>query len=181
MTSDASATPPAAAGAAVRSWSKAHECFVENDDDLIGLVAYGMFKGSIRQDHMSGTRTGTSRDPSPSMVKNLRSAAERKLELLVQANIAENQAELQESGATEAVREAETRLGARIDARTSTRTAIVTNVVAWVITLGLTAVILILANFKDAAGAIADAVIRRPPAQSAPTAASIPTAPPTPR
>lgn len=143
-----------------RSYSTAYESFVADDSDLVGLVAYALFKGTVRADAVKGTQTGNARDPSDLMVGHMRDTAEQKLRQLIDANLEGSAPELRLSAATEAAQSTASSIASKIDtavaainshttSRTSSFVAFGIAVLAWVATLALTVLIIVLSHAAD--------------------------------
>jgi hypothetical protein len=147
-------TPPGAGPA----YSKAFDNIVQGPNDVVGLLAYALFKESVREEMQLGAQpNNANRNPPPATVLVFRGAAEQRLAEVIQNGIAQATPDIQRDAVGNAITATETALSTKIDGvgnrlekhvtgRTGFGTAIVTNVIAWVITLALTAVILVLAN-----------------------------------
>ena len=153
--SESAGSPPS------EPYSRAFENLVKSsgdDDDVVGLVAYALFKKSIREDSKAGiAATGDKRNPSETTVKTYRAAAEQLLTEVVGRAIDEATPEIQQSTILAAVEAAESKLECHITKRTDFFTALIANVAAWAITLAIAAVILFLAARPSIEQAIAEA------------------------
>jgi hypothetical protein len=154
------------------SYSRAFENLVRpsgDEEDVVGLVAYALFKKSIREDSRAGiATTGDKRNPSETTVKTYRAAAEQLLTEVVGRAIDEATPEIQQSTVLAAVEAAESKLEAHITKRTDFFTALIANVSAWGITLAIAAMILFLAARPNIEQAIVDATrpkVEQPPAK----------------
>ncbi len=137
--------------------SLAFERLVEDDDDVVGLLAYALFKRSIREAAQRGeVVTGVGRDPSPTVITTYRHAAESIIGETVGRALNDNLAELQQSAAIDAIAAAAAELKSHIDSRTDFRSALLTNVAAWIVTLAITVLIVWLLGAPDPARVIAD-------------------------
>jgi hypothetical protein len=140
--------------ALLRPYSLAFERFVENEHDIEGLLAYALYKATVREDALRGFKSGNARDPSPAMVKTFKEAAVARLIEFADGMIEDATPELQQSAALDAVSglhqtltsqmaTAVSTLKSHVDDRTGLRPSIFANVVAWVFTLAITALVLI--------------------------------------
>jgi hypothetical protein len=140
-----------------RSYSRAFENLVTGEQDVVGLLAYALFKQAIREEAGRGNApTGDTRNPSPTVVQVYRQSAQRQLEEFVALNIEEARPELQRSAMLDAVETARLDLRGHIDRRTGTGAALLTNIIAWVITLAITVLILSMAGRPDPGQTLAD-------------------------
>ena len=130
-----------------REYSRAFEALVEEGDeqDIVGLLAYSLFKASIRERTRSGQEVPRDlRDPTKSEREAYRGRAERILEKYGQGTIAEATPDILESARTGAkadiLREIEQVRATVID-RTSAVPAIGYGILAWFISIIITLVI----------------------------------------
>ena len=138
-------------------YSLAFERLVEGDDDTVGLLAYALFKRAIREAAQRGERVaGVGRDPSPTVITTYRKFAASIIAETVERSLNDNLAELQQSAALDAIAAATVEVKAHIDGRTDFRTALLTSMVAWVVTLGVTILIIWLVGAPDPAKLVAD-------------------------
>lgn len=125
-------------------FSRAFENFVHESNDIVGLLAYARFKQTIRDECMQGNYvTGNLRNPPASTVDVFRSAAERDLSEFASSAIDDARSEIQQSATLNAITSTESSLIELITQRTGRLSSIVTNIVAWLVTLGISALILI--------------------------------------
>lgn len=159
------------------SHSKAFETFVDDAseaDDVIGLLAYALYKQTIREDAIAGNvGDGRTRIPSATMVQAFRGAASQLLTGVIDRAIEESTSDIQKSAVLAAVAGMKTEVKAHIDGRTGWGTAVATNLAAWLISLALAFLILVLARAPEVSSLFANRVA--PPAPTAapqtPTAA----------
>ncbi len=116
------------------------------DEDIVGLVAYALFKKAIREEARSRSSSSSdTRNPSETTVKTYRAAAEQLLTEVVGLAIEEATPEIQQSAVLAAVETSQSKIETHITKRTNFVSALLANIVAWVITLALAAIILFLA------------------------------------
>lgn len=92
------------------------------------------------------------------MVEAYRQSAERRLEELVETNIAQATPAIQRSAMLDALNTTETNIKGHVSARTGFVSALFTNVLAWMITLAATVLILAVASRPDPGQTLSDAV-----------------------
>lgn len=141
-----------------RRYSLAYERFVQADNDTVGLLAYALFKSAVRQEAMAGADVGAApRAPVAAMIEVYRQAAEQRVSQVIADAIAQATPDIQASATVEAVnaaREAaiaasnsvEGNLKSHIDEKTSFKQAMLTSFAGWLLTLGVTAIIIFLAG-----------------------------------
>ena len=140
-----------------RQYSKAFDNFVQDDSDIVGLLAYALFKRAIREEAEQGKRSaGNTRNPSKTVVSTYRQAAERELGQVVSASIEEAKPEIQGSAALSAIEGARSDIMQHVSNRTGFGQALLVNIVAWGFTLFLTVVIVYLATKPEPQRAIMD-------------------------
>lgn len=146
----------------VKPYSQAFERIVQGDDDIVGLIAYALYKRSIREDAMAG-RTGSARRTVPdTMVSVHRNAAEVVLRRLVENAIEDATPEIEEQAVAAALGDTETRIKSHVSHRTSFGSALGVNMVAWVITLAVTFFIIWLIGRPDVPTTVANAAASIP-------------------
>ena len=139
------------------TYSRAFENIVENSGDVIGLLAYAMFKETVRQDAGRGVlQDGKSRNPAPGTVDAFRSAAEQRLSEIIRQAIEEATPDIERNATVLAVSSAESEIKAHVDRRTSFKTALGSNLVAWLLTLALAAIIIFVSDRKSLDSIIAE-------------------------
>jgi len=124
-------------------YSRAFDNIVQDEEDVVGLLAYALYKRAIREDAQQGQRSsGDTRNPSRTVVETYRQAAERTLSQVIAGSLEAARPELQISAASDAVENAEIRIISHVNSRTSFGQALLTNIVAWGFTLFVTVLIL---------------------------------------
>lgn len=132
------------------SYSRAFDNIVQDEDDVVGLLAYALYKRAIREEAQSGQRSnGDTRNPSRTVVQTYRQAAERTLSEVIENALQAARPELQASAALDAIETSRAGLSEHITRRTGIGQAILVNIVAWALTLVLTVLILFLASRPD--------------------------------
>jgi hypothetical protein len=122
-----------------REYSRAFDNIVQDENDVVGLLAYALYKRAIREEAEAGNRSdGDGRNPSRTVVETYRAAAERKIEEVVQQTFDAAQPELQMSAAIDAVETARSNIVEHVTNRTAWLPAVITNVLAWAFTLFIT-------------------------------------------
>ena len=119
-------------------YSKAFETLVQSDDDIVGLLAYSLFKASVRE----RVRTGQSvprdlRTPTKAETNAYRGQAERILEEYANRAIEDAEPGI----AARAQDDARSEIISTIRQRTGLWSNIVTGVVVWLVTIALTALV----------------------------------------
>lgn len=133
-----------------RTFSRAFDNIVQDEDDVVGLLAYALYKRAIREDAQTGNRTnGDGRNPSKTVVQTYRQAAERTLSEVISSSLEAARPELQASAALDAIESSRANLSEHISRRTGFAQAIFTNVIAWALTLVLTVLILLAFSRPD--------------------------------
>ncbi len=141
--------------AAEDSYSNAFDKLIAENgeaDDLIGFLAYALYKKDKRELALSGKL-----DPerlrefhktlTDGSVQRYREQALSKLETYSEAVVRDAEPEIQEATRTEAVEAAKNAIIREIKSATSAWNSIVLNVVAWLITLGITALVLFTSGY----------------------------------
>lgn len=146
-----------------KPYSKAFETFVkpeaEDKDDVIGLLAYALYKQSIREDALAGNAIPQAqRVPSDTTVQAYRGAARQLITGVIDEAIEVSAPDIQESALRDAVLTAEDSIKAHVDRRTSWKSAVVTNLGAWLISLAIVFLILVLARAPELTRFLADSV-----------------------
>lgn len=155
-------------------YSLAYERFVQTDDDTVGLLAYALFKSAVRQEAIAGANVGRGpRAPVAAMIEVYRQAAEQRVSEVIADAITQATPDIQASaavGAVNAAREAlisasqavETSLRSHIDEKTSFKQAMLTSFAGWLLTLGVTAIIIFVAGRPSVEDRIRRAVTSEP-------------------
>lgn len=151
-------SPPGPPPGGVASYSRAFDNIVHSSDDLVGLLAYALYKEAVREEVSQGaTHDPTSRNPPRSVVKIYREAAEQRLAAVINGAIAQATPDIEAAAIGEVVQASEkaitgkldgvaTRLEGHVNKRTGFLGSIVTNLIAWLMSLAITIIILVLAN-----------------------------------
>lgn len=128
-------------------YSLAFEKFVDSRDgenDVVGLLAYALFKQSVRETARAGTAApGDRRDPSPTTVDAYRGAASQLLTGVIDRAIEEATPEIQQSATLAAISTAGSEIKSHVTQRTSFGSALLTNIIAWLVTLAIAALVVI--------------------------------------
>jgi len=140
---------------------------VEDDGDIVGLIAYALFKQSVREAVSQGQMSALSRNPPASVVKTYRLSAERMLEEFATSIADDQRAEILESATIQAMNAASRDIKGHMSARTGFGQALLTNVIAWMITLAITVSIIWLSGRADPEDVIVDTAKRAEEARSA--------------
>lgn len=159
MTGEAQPVAPAD-----RGYSRAFENFVASEgdeEDVVGLVAYALFKQAIREEAASGAVVaGDARNPSTTTVKTYRAAAEQLLTGIVDRALDAATPDIQQSAVLTAIEGAAGQIKAHVTDRTEFGSALLTNLLAWAITLAIATLILILAARPSVEQTVAKAAER---------------------
>lgn len=125
-------------------YSRAFETFVQDRDDLIGLIAYALYKQNMREMAASGRPPlpPPLRVPTPTETDAYRGDAERRLQNFAAEATREATPDIIEHGVTAAINAAAVELTSVINRRTSLRAAIAANLVAWIVTAAITIVVI---------------------------------------
>lgn len=153
----APAGPPPPGGTAA-PYSRAFDNIVQSPDDLVGLVAYALYKEAVREEVSQGaTNDPASRNPPRTVVKIYREAAEQRLAAVIDGAIAQAAPDIEPAAIGDVVQASEkaitgrldgiaARLEGHVDKRTGFLGSIVTNLIAWLMSLAITIIVLVLAN-----------------------------------
>lgn len=145
-------------GDAQPQYSRAFDNFVLDQDDVVGLLAYALYKRAIREEAQAGQRSnGDTRNPSRTVVETYRQAAERTLSGVIDSSLEAARPELQISAASDAIERAEVRILSHVSRKTSFGQALLTNIVAWGFTLFVTVMILLATRGPSAEETLSDA------------------------
>ena len=125
------------------SYSRAYENMVtQGPDDIVGLLAYALFKQNIAEDAGQGIKgEGHRRNPTKVTVALFRSAAEAKLNEFAAKSIDEAKSEIQASAYKSSLEEGMESLSREIVRNAGTGRAILTNLIAWLVTLAITVLV----------------------------------------
>lgn len=121
-------------------YSRAFEAFVQGDDDLLGLLAYALYKKGIQQARADGrpVPNGVMRHPSSTEVQAYRSSAKDMLAVFGESAQNSARESILDGGLRPDLDKLRTDLQTHIDRRTSTWSAFLVNLAAWVASIGLT-------------------------------------------
>ncbi len=138
--------------------SRAFGNIVRDPDDVVGLLAYALYKEAVREEVSQGAANHpASRNPPRAVVKIYREAAEQRLAAVVNGAIAQATPDIEAAAIGSVVQASEQviktkidgvalRLESHVDKRTGFMGSIVTNLIAWLVSLAITIIILVLAN-----------------------------------
>ena len=126
-----------------QQYSRAFETFVEGSGDLVGLIAYALYKQNLREVAAAGRQVPPAIERRPTQTESsaYRGDAERLLQTFAAQAVKEATPGIVAEGVGSAVGAARGDLEKLIRQRTSIGAAIWTNLVAWVITLAITVLI----------------------------------------
>jgi hypothetical protein len=80
-----------------RQYSRAFDNIVQDEDDVVGLLAYALYKRAIREEAQDGRRSpGDTRNPPRTVVETYRSAAQMMLGDVIQNSLEEAQRDCQD-------------------------------------------------------------------------------------
>jgi hypothetical protein len=127
------------------SYSVAFERFVQDDDDLIGLIAYALYKANIREAVISNqaVHTGSNRSPTSGDVAAYRGQAQTLLGEFAQSMIEQSKPQLIKAEFGSELESAKTEIVSAINGRTNFWYAILTNVVGWLISIAITLIVVL--------------------------------------
>ncbi len=146
-------------------FSQAFRNFVGDPKDIEGLLAYALYKQSITEDRERGlpVQPGASRNPGPNTIDSLRRAARTLLQEHTDKILAAEKSGLQRTAIWVKLDEVsgnlaalQTNLFSHITARTDIREGVKASVYGWIITLGLTVLIVVVLNLPNWLGRIID-------------------------
>lgn len=121
-----------------------------NPDDVVGLVAYALYKKMIREEVLEGIRpAGKAKNPSKATVEFYRSAAQQVLQTFAANAIDEAIPEIQQSALFDRFETMGADLRRHISDSTSPGRAIWTSIVGWIITIALTFLAILILRFPD--------------------------------
>jgi hypothetical protein len=142
----------------VEMHSRAFERLVKDDRDVVGLLAYALFKQSVWEQAQDGPPWARAdRNLTPALVSAFRNDAERRITQVVASGIAAATPDIERTAqiaAIEASKEsysaaltsARSDILTQINRRTSVWPAFGINLLAWVVTLALTVLIILASN-----------------------------------
>lgn len=148
-------------------YSRAFENLVGDDNDLVGLLAYALFKQSVREAVQQGQTSPFSRNPPASVVNTYRLSATRRLEQFAASVVDDQKIELLDSTTVEAVRNAASDIKVHVSQRTNFGSALLTNIIAWLVTLAITVAVIWLSGRASPEDVIVGAAQKADEARSA--------------
>ena len=127
----------------------------EGSGDVVGLLAYALYKQAIREAAMAGEpQTAASRNPTATAVEIHRAAAGRMLAEIMDETIERVRPEIEASALRRTIDEARAAIEGHVDDRTGFWTAVLAGGVSWVLSLLLTVLIIWLSGKGDAVSAL---------------------------
>ncbi len=126
-----------------KPYSKAFECFVESPDDIIGLLAYALYKQDIQEARREGRDPPASgqRNPGRIEVKAFRSFAERSLEKVIETATKAAEPQWVEAGREQGRLADKSEILSLILARTGFLAAVGAGVLSWLLSIGTTVLV----------------------------------------
>lgn len=143
-----------------QDYSKAFEVFAESDiaDELVGLVAYALYKKQIRERVQRGDVVASAqRNPTKSEQQIYISAAEDALDKFAVSIIDNARDQIVHENTQAEIYQVKMEVIESIETRTSLRTAIGANLVAWLISIGITVLLLVFLSSPNLIDVIFDA------------------------
>ncbi len=121
-------------------YSRAFELLVQDDDDLTGLLAYALYKQSIREASAQGKAVHPSRDRSltSTEVRAWREVADGMLSAFASSIIDQSRSGIVETAVRDDIRNLKSSLSLELQRSTSWKTAVVVNLVAWLLSIAIT-------------------------------------------
>ncbi|BCH62643.1 hypothetical protein RvVAT039_pl12130 (plasmid) [Agrobacterium vitis] len=139
-------------------YSKAFENMVNGPDDVVGLLAYALYKQTIAEDALQGQHpTSAQRNPGVVAVALYRSSAEQKLSAFASSVLEDAREGIQQSAIIDKLQEVEGRVKSHVSSKTSFGMALFTNVIGWLLTLAITVLVILVA----AASGVGDSFLSR--------------------
>lgn len=165
MTGDAPSTP-----SPPPDYSRAFETLVEDPNDLVGLLAYALYKQTVREAVSVGRPIlpPSHRFPAATERAAYRGDAERRLQSFAAAATDEATPDIIARGVGVAVEAAKIELMQTIHRRTHFLSAIGVNLAAWVITLAITVLLLVTVYLPSWQSNLVDRIKAAQPALPAP-------------
>lgn len=121
-------------------YSRAFQEFVQGEDDLLGLLAYALYKKGIHEARVAGRPAPEPgrRNPSEAEKRAFRSLAKDMLDVFGESAQASAKESILDGGIRPDLISLRTELVAHIDRKTSWRSAFFVNLAAWIASIGLT-------------------------------------------
>lgn len=124
----------------------------DNPEDIVGLLAYALFKKTVREEVRDGQRAaGAPKNPTPGTVKLYRDAAEQQLQTFAAGAIDEATPEVRQSAMLDRLETMGSELQRHVTAATGTGRAIWTNFLGWALTLAFSVLILVSLRIPEVA------------------------------
>lgn len=128
----------------VKTHSKAFENLVDGPDDVVGLLAYALLKQTVAENARRGYPSEAAlRDPGERAVELYRSSATQMLSAFATSIVDDAREELQESAVLERLEETEDRINSHIDRATGFGWSLWTNFVGWLLSVGVTLLVIL--------------------------------------
>ncbi len=132
------------ASTAQRSYSRAFENLVAEPNDVVGLLAYALYKQHVREEFSQGIHTeGRLRNPTQTTIDMFRSSAESRLNQFAADAIDEARDEIQQSAILNTLESSVSEISQHISRSTGSVRAIWTNFIAWLLTIAVTVLLLL--------------------------------------
>lgn len=128
---------------AAKPYSKAFESFVEGSDDIVGLLAYALYKQDIQEARREGREPPApeQRSPGKTEVKAFRGYAERSLEKVIEQATETDAPQWIEVGREQGRLTDKAEILGVVRARTNFVTAVLAGILAWLLSIGITILI----------------------------------------
>ncbi len=125
---------------AAKPYSKAFESFVESSDDIVGLLAYALYKQDIQEARREGREPPApeQRNPGKTEIKAFRGYAERSLEKVIEQATEADAPQWIEVGREQGRLTDKAEILGLIRARTTFATALIAGILAWLLSIGIT-------------------------------------------
>lgn len=144
-------------------YSRAFENFVKNTDDLVGLLAYALYKEAIREEARHGVKLdGSVRNPTPALIKAFRSDAEKRISDTVRRGIEDAAPDIEQSAVSVAITVLGSDIKNHINEKTSFKSSLLVNIIAWLVTLAIATIVIFLFGKPDITGVLVDRMANTP-------------------
>jgi hypothetical protein len=126
-------------------YSKAFERFVEDEDDLVGLLGYALYKAHIREAARSGRliAAGGARDPTTQEVAAFKGEAKSRLGDFGNSIVEQAKPELVRTEFGNELDAAKAEILAGVERRTGFWPAVSASVIAWLISIAITVLVVL--------------------------------------
>lgn len=140
-------TDPAPA-ASSGPYSRAFEAFVDGENDLLGMLAYALYKKAIQEARRAGRPAQPSehRFPSDAEKAAYKSFAQGMLDTFAGSTLQQAQENILDRGIRPDLQTLKREITAHIDSRTDWKSAFQINILAWLASLAITALIALVAT-----------------------------------